>query len=236
MPITVVCGSCANRLTAPDSAAGRRAKCPKCAATVEIPAAGTSIVSRPSTELARRVQATPVVVSPNSPNQLAKAATAIVPANPVATSPITIDVRLQPPTPPFAPTEPPAPQTKACDFCGETILATAKKCKHCGEILDLALRASQTPTPQFVAQPAAIQITNVNTNVVGHAPVKRWSPFVAFILSFLIPGLGQCYKGQVINGIVWFIVVVIGYVMLIVPGVVLHICCAIGASLGDPYR
>jgi TM2 domain-containing membrane protein YozV len=134
------------------------------------------------------------------------------------------------------PTKPPAPQTKACDFCGETILATAKKCKHCGEILDLALRASLAPTPQQVSQPAAIQITNVNTNVVGYAPVKRWSPLVAFILSFFLPGLGQCYKGQVINGIVWFVVVVIGYVMLIVPGIVLHICCAIGASLGDPYR
>ena len=26
--------------------------------------------------------------------------------------------------------------TKACDFCGERILAVAKKCKHCGEFLD----------------------------------------------------------------------------------------------------
>src|ERR1051325_9017818 len=30
--------------------------------------------------------------------------------------------------------------TRECDFCGETILAKAKKCKHCGELLDPVLR------------------------------------------------------------------------------------------------
>lgn len=29
---------------------------------------------------------------------------------------------------------------KNCPFCGEKVLATAKKCKHCGEILDASLR------------------------------------------------------------------------------------------------
>ena len=27
-------------------------------------------------------------------------------------------------------------QTKTCPYCGEEILAIAKKCKHCGEFLD----------------------------------------------------------------------------------------------------
>ena len=35
---------------------------------------------------------------------------------------------------------------------------------------------------------------------------------------------------------VWFLVVVVGYVCLIVPGIVLHVCCIVGATMGDPYK
>jgi phage FluMu protein Com len=38
MPITVVCRSCSARLNAPDTAAGKRVKCPKCAAVLTVPA------------------------------------------------------------------------------------------------------------------------------------------------------------------------------------------------------
>ncbi|REJ90923.1 MAG: hypothetical protein DWQ35_15500 [Planctomycetota bacterium] len=65
---------------------------------------------------------------------------------------------------------------------------------------------------------------------------RRWSPLVAMLLSFLIPGVGQMYKGQVVNGIVWLLVVVVGYFFLIIPGLVLHLFCIVGAGMGDPYR
>lgn len=45
-----------------------------------------------------------------------------------------------------APPSPPARQTRACPFCGEQILKTAVKCKHCGEFLDG--RARQPAEPQ----------------------------------------------------------------------------------------
>ena len=41
-------------------------------------------------------------------------------------------------------------QTKPCPFCGEEILAIAKKCKHCGEFLDDALKKKRKEQPQKV--------------------------------------------------------------------------------------
>ncbi len=35
-----------------------------------------------------------------------------------------------------------ADQTRSCPYCGETILAVARKCKHCGEFLDGSSSAS----------------------------------------------------------------------------------------------
>jgi len=39
-------------------------------------------------------------------------------------------------------------ETKRCPYCGEEILAIAKKCKHCGEFLDSSSSSSQHPTLQ----------------------------------------------------------------------------------------
>ena len=46
---------------------------------------------------------------------------------------------------------PPEPETKDCPYCGEQILTKAKKCKHCGEILDALLkRQRQAELPSIV--------------------------------------------------------------------------------------
>ena len=37
----------------------------------------------------------------------------------------------------------PSHQLRACDFCGESIQSVAKKCRHCGEILDPILRSAE---------------------------------------------------------------------------------------------
>jgi TM2 domain-containing membrane protein YozV len=68
------------------------------------------------------------------------------------------------------------------------------------------------------------------------APQPKWSGGVAAVLSLLIPGAGQMYKGQIANGIVWMIFVVAGYFMLVVPGLILHLFCIIGAASGDPTK
>ena len=56
------------------------------------------------------------------------------------------------------------------------------------------------------------------------------------VLSFFIPGLGQLYKGQIINAMIWFVIVIAGYVAFIFPGLFLHLCCVIGATMGNPYK
>jgi len=71
--------------------------------------------------------------------------------------------------------------------------------------------------------------------VLAQPPVQRWSPGLAAVLSFFLPGLGQVYKGQIINGIVWFLLVCMGYAALILPGLVLHFFCVLGALSGNPW-
>lgn len=93
------------------------------------------------------------------------------------------------------------------------------------------------PPPYATIQqmpPQPIQQTVVN--VIQHSGGRKWEPGVAALLSFLIPGLGQMYKGQVLNGLLWFVLTFIGYLALIIPGLILHVMCVVGAASGDPER
>jgi TM2 domain-containing membrane protein YozV len=81
----------------------------------------------------------------------------------------------------------------------------------------------------------AQQAATGRTIVINHPPIQRWSPGLAAFLSFFLPGLGQLYKGQILNGIVWFFVVAVGYMALILPGLLLHLFCIIGVASGNPW-
>ncbi len=110
-------------------------------------------------------------------------------------------------------------QIKKCPFCAETINVDAIKCKHCGEILDADIRSARASQSAVIIQPQ-----------------RKWSPGVAALLSFVLPGAGQIYKNEIGTGIIWMIVVIIGYFMLIIPGLILHLICIITAANGDPYK
>ena len=90
--------------------------------------------------------------------------------------------------------------------------------------------AATPPLPPHFQHPLGGSVV-----VINHPPVRLWSPGLAALLSFFLTGLGQLYKGQLINVIVWFVFVSMGYVALILPGLILHFFCVLGALSGNPW-
>ena len=206
----IICPHCGKQHGERPEFVGKQVKCGKCKKSF-IAAMHGGTPSAKSRSMAKRIPSQPAVVTQHEMATRPAPVPAVAPASELI-------------------------ERVPCKFCGEFIISTAVKCKHCNEFLDG--RPKEQPIPLAAAFPAAQPNISVNvqqqTTVVNQR--KRWSALVAMFLSFLIPGLGQIYKGQALNGIVWFVVVVIGYVVLIIPGIVLHICCILGAGLGDAYR
>lgn len=66
--------------------------------------------------------------------------------------------------------------------------------------------------------------------------IKQWNPGIAAVLSLVIPGAGQIYRGKIGRGLLWLMFVLMGYALFIVPGLILHIVCIIAAYSGNPYE
>lgn len=119
------CPNCSQTMTCPESAAGKKATCPKCGQKILIPTPPQA-VSFPTNKttlgkLEESISAAPI---------------------PIAT------VAAPPPAPPFATAEESTdsgkkPEFNACPFCRGDVPRNAIKCRHCGETLDAGARASE---------------------------------------------------------------------------------------------
>jgi predicted amidophosphoribosyltransferase len=101
----------------------------------------------------------------------------------------------------------PTHDERLCPYCSEAIKATAIKCKHCGEFLD-----------------------GHDDDSLEARPTRDMNRGIAAVLSLVIPGAGQMYRGHVLQGFVWLVCVYAGYLMLVFPGFVLHALCVWMAS------
>lgn len=97
-----------------------------------------------------------------------------------------------------------------CEDCGRQVSDQALACPFCGR-------------PQA---PSARPREPLATRPIVVAP----SPGVAAVLSVVIPGLGQIYRGKVGRGLLWLVGVLVGYGLLILPGIILHLACIFDAA------
>ena len=98
-------------------------------------------------------------------------------------------------------------------------------------VAPVATAALPPPLPAAPPSPRSA----ATRRIVYEPPVRRWRPGLAGLMSLFVPGLGQLYKGQWLNAVAWFLVVAAGYAALVIPGILLHACCILGAFSGDPW-
>lgn len=108
--------------------------------------------------------------------------------------------------------------TQRCPYCSELVAQSAKKCKHCGEILDVALRAAEEAKRHGSSNQPMVFMnaggggggSSAAASAVGGGfgpVVGTKSRIVAALLAFLLGGIGvhKFYLGQTAMGVVYLL-------------------------------
>lgn len=90
----------------------------------------------------------------------------------------------------------------------------------------LAARSEPVPPPS----PPSSMLVPHSVYPLATRGGRPANPGLAAVLSLIVPGAGQLYTGNIISGLLWFILVTAGYT-LVLPGLFLHlVCIALAAS------
>jgi hypothetical protein len=153
-----------------------------------VPAVATQtnneLAVQPTAELVSRRGET--VIAPRWSNEIATQSRGGELAQPTGSQVVSIQVS-QPPAiqSPVPATQvlPPIPMTKACPFCGEQVLIEARKCKHCHETIDVAMRAAEEAqrmanmaVTRQASPPAISVVNNNNLNAIPYQQIVYAAP------------------------------------------------------------
>jgi len=117
----------------------------------------------------------------------------------------------------------PAIATVECPFCAEQIVAHAKKCRHCGETIDVTLRRAEEALRASERTVGNVYMNAAVAQAPGYVGPHK-SRGAAILLALFLGGIGahKFYLGRVGQGILYllfcwtFIPAVIAFIELII--------------------
>ena len=106
----------------------------------------------------------------------------------------------------FGRAQAPSEQTN-CPFCDELISMRAKKCRHCGETVDVALRKAEEALRASERNGNVYMNAAVSNGSEARAPSRTKSKVAAFALAWLLGGIGahKFYLNRVGQGLLYLI-------------------------------
>lgn len=117
--------------------------------------------------------------------------------------------------------------TIECPFCAEQISVRAKKCRHCGETIDVAMRKAE----EALRASERRGDVYMNSGVVAPGYVRDpKSRVTAIVLALLLGGIGihKFYLGRSGWGIVYLL-----FCWTFIPGIVAFVEAIIYACMSD---
>jgi hypothetical protein len=109
-------------------------------------------------------------------------------------------------------------------------------CPRCGSTADEAGWCAACQ--QRVGSPAVVLVEKRSSSRRPRRWLvrRKYLHLTAALMSLLIPGAGQVYKGRFITGAAWFVIVVAAYLLIGPPALIIHLMCVVTAGSAARVR